>query len=308
MQVYLTLLLQWTGYWLWAVYLSNVLPNEVGACRPWNYYLRPSYWRPRPTDTTAALQQLLADEAAVREAGCAGAGMKEQGGGSKRCHGAAVMNAWSLRVPVAGSCCCCSPSTPGCCLPPVLPPSACRGNALQAVCRAPVTEGGAGSDPDPDVTAEEAKMRRLLEQRAGGLLLLLLWGCGLQLDASPGGHSTTGTCNAGQAFCGDCMAYCCEAIDPVLDCPTLWCYARACLQALASHPALQKKTHAAAAAAAAALPARSMLLSCMACARFSRGAAHPCAAGRPSCAAAAAAAQQQAGTTRQTARTGCWTQ
>jgi hypothetical protein len=69
MQVYLTLLLQWAGYWLLAVYLSNVLPNEVGARRPWDYYLRPSYWRPRPTDTTDALQQLLADEAAVRRGG-----------------------------------------------------------------------------------------------------------------------------------------------------------------------------------------------------------------------------------------------
>jgi hypothetical protein len=29
MQVYLTLLCQWVGYWLLAVYLSNVLPNEV---------------------------------------------------------------------------------------------------------------------------------------------------------------------------------------------------------------------------------------------------------------------------------------
>lgn len=28
-QVYLTLLFQWAYYWLWAVYLSNVLPNEV---------------------------------------------------------------------------------------------------------------------------------------------------------------------------------------------------------------------------------------------------------------------------------------
>lgn len=86
MQVYLTLLLQWAGYWLWAVYLSNVLPNEVGARRPWNYYLRPSYWRPRPTDTTGVLQQLLADEAAVREAGWLcwdGQGMGRAGGGSK---------------------------------------------------------------------------------------------------------------------------------------------------------------------------------------------------------------------------------
>ena len=28
-QVYITLVLQWAGYWLLAVYLSNVLPNEV---------------------------------------------------------------------------------------------------------------------------------------------------------------------------------------------------------------------------------------------------------------------------------------
>lgn len=39
---------------------------QVGARRPWNYYLQASYWWPRPTDTSTALQQLLADEAEVR--------------------------------------------------------------------------------------------------------------------------------------------------------------------------------------------------------------------------------------------------
>lgn len=29
-QAYLTLTLQWAGYWALAVYLNNVLPNEVG--------------------------------------------------------------------------------------------------------------------------------------------------------------------------------------------------------------------------------------------------------------------------------------
>jgi hypothetical protein len=41
-QVYLTLLCQWVGYWLLAVYLSNVLPNEV---------------RGQYCSTTAALQR-----------------------------------------------------------------------------------------------------------------------------------------------------------------------------------------------------------------------------------------------------------
>lgn len=31
LQVYLTLLLQWVAYWLLAVYLSNILPNEVST-------------------------------------------------------------------------------------------------------------------------------------------------------------------------------------------------------------------------------------------------------------------------------------
>jgi len=33
LQVYLTLLLQWVAYWLLAVYLSNILPNEVSTPR-----------------------------------------------------------------------------------------------------------------------------------------------------------------------------------------------------------------------------------------------------------------------------------
>jgi uncharacterized membrane protein len=31
LQVYLTLLCQWLVYWVLAVYLSNVLPNQVGV-------------------------------------------------------------------------------------------------------------------------------------------------------------------------------------------------------------------------------------------------------------------------------------
>jgi hypothetical protein len=34
-QAFLTLLAQWAGYWALAVYLNNVLPNEVGKCNMW---------------------------------------------------------------------------------------------------------------------------------------------------------------------------------------------------------------------------------------------------------------------------------
>ncbi|KAI8472689.1 MAG: hypothetical protein J3K34DRAFT_204610 [Monoraphidium minutum] len=64
-QAYTTMLLQWLLYLLAAVYLNNVLPNELGARRPWYYPVLPSYWRPRPAATAAALQK-AADGAAAR--------------------------------------------------------------------------------------------------------------------------------------------------------------------------------------------------------------------------------------------------
>uniref|UniRef100_A0A383W084 ABC transporter domain-containing protein n=1 Tax=Tetradesmus obliquus TaxID=3088 RepID=A0A383W084_TETOB len=63
-QAYLTLTLQWAGYWALAAYLNNVLPNEVGTRRPWWYLLSRSYWRPRPADRVAALRRVVQEEAA----------------------------------------------------------------------------------------------------------------------------------------------------------------------------------------------------------------------------------------------------
>ncbi|KAF6264706.1 hypothetical protein COO60DRAFT_16234 [Scenedesmus sp. NREL 46B-D3] len=62
-QAYLTLLVQWAGYWALAVYLNNVLPNEVGTRRPWWYLYSRSYWRPRPADQAAALRRVAQQEA-----------------------------------------------------------------------------------------------------------------------------------------------------------------------------------------------------------------------------------------------------
>jgi hypothetical protein len=66
MQVYVTLLVQWAAYWAAAVYLGNVLPDEVGRRRPWFYWALPAYWRPRATDAAAALQHVMQQEAQVR--------------------------------------------------------------------------------------------------------------------------------------------------------------------------------------------------------------------------------------------------
>lgn len=142
LQVYLTLLLQWAGYWLWAVYLSNVLPNEVGARRPWNYCLTPSYWRPRPTDTTAALQQLLADEAAVRLRlagwlcwGGEGRGWGGQGSSSRRTMQVSCCSSDECMAPVHSFCWKLLMLAPvntrllPPVLPPYIPPIPCRGCA-----------------------------------------------------------------------------------------------------------------------------------------------------------------------------------
>ncbi|GBF88378.1 ABC transporter A family member protein [Raphidocelis subcapitata] len=62
-QALVTLLVQWAAYLLLAIYLGNVLPNEVGARRPWYYPLLPSYWFPRPRARGAALKTVLDQEA-----------------------------------------------------------------------------------------------------------------------------------------------------------------------------------------------------------------------------------------------------
>eukprot|EP00878_Enallax_costatus_P039861 GHUV01045787.1.p1 GENE.GHUV01045787.1~~GHUV01045787.1.p1 ORF type:complete len:620 (+),score=148.94 GHUV01045787.1:439-2298(+) len=61
-QVYWTLVVQWLLYWIMAVYLNNVLPNEVGTRRVLWYPFCRSYWSPRPTDTVSALQHLAQHE------------------------------------------------------------------------------------------------------------------------------------------------------------------------------------------------------------------------------------------------------
>jgi len=51
------------AYLLLAIYLGNVLPNEVGARRPCYYPLLPSYWLPRPAQRAGALRAVMDQEA-----------------------------------------------------------------------------------------------------------------------------------------------------------------------------------------------------------------------------------------------------
>jgi ABC-type multidrug transport system ATPase subunit len=59
-------------YGLLAVYLDNVVANELGVRRPWLYFLDPGYWRPRPAAAGTALARVLAQEAAAVSAAAAG--------------------------------------------------------------------------------------------------------------------------------------------------------------------------------------------------------------------------------------------
>lgn len=67
------MVIQWIAYLLLAIYLNNILPNEVGARRPWYYPLLPSYWRPRPAAAAAALRAV-----ADKDGGGGGGGEKEE--------------------------------------------------------------------------------------------------------------------------------------------------------------------------------------------------------------------------------------
>ena len=73
-QAYVNRVGQWILYLLLAIYLNNILPNVVGARRPWYYPFMPSYWRPPPA---AAASPLRAAAARARAPGGA-EGEKEE--------------------------------------------------------------------------------------------------------------------------------------------------------------------------------------------------------------------------------------
>ena len=75
--------MQWVAYFLLAIYLSNVLKNEVGTRRSVWYPLMLSYWVPRPAAKAAALQAVLAET----QQAAAGSG----GGGGGRSRGRGVV-------------------------------------------------------------------------------------------------------------------------------------------------------------------------------------------------------------------------
>jgi hypothetical protein len=79
-QQYAVLIVQWAAYLLLAIYLNNVLPNEVGNKRvPW-YFLTLSYWRPRPAAVRTALAAVLDQEKRWEEGGGGSRGRAVCGG------------------------------------------------------------------------------------------------------------------------------------------------------------------------------------------------------------------------------------
>ena len=59
-------------YGLLAVYLDNVVANELGVRRPLLYFLDPGYWRPKAAAAGTALARVMAQEAAAVSAAAAG--------------------------------------------------------------------------------------------------------------------------------------------------------------------------------------------------------------------------------------------
>ncbi|MEW5309052.1 MAG: hypothetical protein WDW38_000964 [Sanguina aurantia] len=62
-QVYIAL---WLGFFVVAIYLDNILPNEHGVRKPFYYFLLPSYWIPS-TQTSSSLLQALQEGRGGRE-------------------------------------------------------------------------------------------------------------------------------------------------------------------------------------------------------------------------------------------------
>jgi hypothetical protein len=45
-------------YGVLAIYLDNVVPNEMGVSRPMWYFLLPGYWMPQQVDSSKALTKV----------------------------------------------------------------------------------------------------------------------------------------------------------------------------------------------------------------------------------------------------------
>lgn len=62
-----TLVILYFVYGVLAIYLDNVVPNEMGVSRPMWYFLLPGYWMPQQVDSSKALTKVR---------GCGGLGCR----------------------------------------------------------------------------------------------------------------------------------------------------------------------------------------------------------------------------------------